>query len=521
MFVPTRNSKFPRGNRGDVMGVAGTVPQGFPGPFVDQPNQLTTVQAIASSLSEAATDSRRLLFARTFGYRIVAAWWGAIATMSPLRAPLEEFELINLPANALALADRIGSAIGGLAPESAAYEIGAVYTGMLTQQHRAEHGTYYTPPALSARLIAQAEHVGVDWKKDRILDPACGGGAFLTPIAQKIIASLSGCSSPFIIQNLGVRLRGYEIDPFSAWLSQVALDAVVAPISKEAGRQLPVVVSVCDSLHRKPPRERFDLVIGNPPYGRIRLSDLDRERFKRSLFGHANLYGLFTDLALQHLKTNGVIAYVTPTSFLAGEYFKKLRNVLGRNAPPQTIDFVTARSGVFDDVLQETVLATYQRGRTPGWVAAHQIAPTSRTNLNVDYVGLARLPADLSQPWLLPRTRSQVSLLKRLRGMRSRLSDWGYSVSTGPLVWNRYKAQLAYAPGQNRYPLIWAEAITSDGRFIFRAKKRNHAPYFEVREGDDWMTANAPPKSKDAGGSLPFCRRSLSRVMGWWWLKII
>jgi adenine-specific DNA-methyltransferase len=70
------------------------------------------------------------------------------------------------------------------------------------------------------------------------------------------------------------------------------------------------------------------------------------------------MYGLFTDMALRHTKPGGVIAYVTPTSFLAGEYFKNLRALLGRDAPPATIDFISARKGVFDDVLQETLLAT-------------------------------------------------------------------------------------------------------------------------------------------------------------------
>ena len=51
-------------------------------------------------------------------------------------------------------------------------------------------------------------------------------------------------------------------------------------------------------------------MIGNPPYGRVRLSQQRRRRFSRSLFGHANLYGLFTDLALRHTKPGGVIGFL-------------------------------------------------------------------------------------------------------------------------------------------------------------------------------------------------------------------
>ena len=90
-----------------------------------------------------------------------------------------------------------------------------------------------------------------------------------------------------------------------------------------------------------------------------------RGKFADSLFGHANLYGVFTDQALRLTLAGGLVAYLTPTSFLAGEYFKSLRGLLGRDAPPAKIGFVEERKGVFADVLQETLLAVYRRGGDP------------------------------------------------------------------------------------------------------------------------------------------------------------
>lgn len=450
----------------------------------------TMSRAFAASLAEPD----RLVLARAFGIRVVMAWWQAYASSDvhsePLRPLLQTLPVAALPETARMLADRIGKAAAQLDAESATHQIGLAYTGMLPSEYRAARGIYYTPPALTARLIAQATAAGVDWTRARVLDPACGGGAFLAPVAQQIIDALPDCSPRILIENIAARLRGYEIDPFAAWLSQVALDAVLLPIACKARRRLPVLVTVCDSLRESPPQERFDLVIGNPPYGRVRLDATDRARFKRSLYGHANLYGLFTDLALRHTKTGGIIAYVTPTSFLAGEYFKNLRALLGRNAPPATIDFVAARKGVFDDVLQETLLATYRRDGDPIPVAVHEITSDSRTDLIIKDAGKIALPAAPSQPWLLPRHPLQAPLVARLTQMRHRLADWGYAVSTGPLVWNRHKDQLAGRPGQHHLPLVWAEAISSDGRFIFRADRRNHAPYFEIRRGDDWLVTD-------------------------------
>jgi adenine-specific DNA-methyltransferase len=246
-------------------------------------------------------------------------------------------------------------------------------------------------------------------------------------------------------------------------------------------------VRVCDTLRGAPPAEPFDLVIGNPPYGRVRLDASERKRFERSLFGHANAYGLFTDAAIALTKPGGVIAYVTPASFLAGEYFKNLRSLLGREAPPASIDFVSARGGVFDGVLQETLLATYRRGASAGPVVISTLQPVDETALAVEAIGLASLPPEASSPWIVPRHRDHMRLAAALATMPHRLADWGYTVSTGPLVWNRYKDQLAHRPARNRYPVIWAEAVAPGGAFVWRAEKRNHAPYCEIRPRDAWM----------------------------------
>jgi adenine-specific DNA-methyltransferase len=76
--------------------------------------------------------------------------------------------------------------------------------------------------------------------------------------------------------------------------------------------------------------------------------------------------------------------------------------------------------------------------------------------------------------------------------MPHRLKDFGYKVSTGPLVWNRHKAQLAVKQSKKTFPLIWAESVTANGSFQFRAEKRNHVPYFKTEPGDDWLITRKP-----------------------------
>lgn len=456
---------------------------------IEPADTLNVARIMAKALAEAMPEADRLPMARSFGYRLVAAWWNALTggeAKFPLRPLLQPLSFDQLPEPAAASADSIGSAAAALEPEAAAYAIGLTYTSMLPPSYRASHGMFYTPPQITARLIDQATTAGVDWTTARVLDPACGGGAFLAPVAKRILDALPDVTPAILVKNIGSRLRGFEIDPFAAWLSQVTLDAVMLQVCRKAGRRLPVVVTVCDTLRRRPPRDRFDLVIGNPPYGRVTLSAEDRARFARGLYGHANLYGLFTELALSHAKAGGVVAYVTPTSFLSGEYFKNLRALIGADAYPVTADFVASRKGVFEDVLQETLLTTYRRGAPAIPARTFEVMPGG-DGIEVAPAGAFSLPADASQPWMLPRSPAQAGLIERLQAMPHRLSDWGYAVSTGPLVWNRFKDQLQFRPGRGRLPLIWAESVTSDGRFVFRAEKKNHQPYFEPKPGDEWL----------------------------------
>jgi adenine-specific DNA-methyltransferase len=431
--------------------------------------------------------------ARAFGVSVIRAWWSEVAGADRLRPFLTDFDTQTLPQEIEDLAAELGRVVSRAGcVEAAAYQIGLIYTGMLPLAHRSAHGIFYTPPALTARLLQLAEDAGVNWSTARALDPACGGGAFLTPMAELICENLAHCDPRIIVENIGNRLRGYDLDPFGAWLSQVTLDAAMLPTTRAAGTNLPQVIEVGDSLARLAPDDGFDLVIGNPPYGRVKLGADDRARFKRSLYGHSNLYGLFTDMALQHARPGGIVAFVTPTSFLAGQYYKNLRQLLADEAPPVAIDFITARKGVFDEVLQETLLATYRRGGKPVRISVAQLDTGDDGDVIVSKATKIALPRLPSEPWLLPRSADEAALVRRVGKMATRLADWGYRVSTGPLVWNRHKSQVVAKAGDDTYPLVWAESITADGRFAFKATKRNHAPFFRFQAGDEWLVTDKP-----------------------------
>ena len=447
---------------------------------------------IARTLSGQIAERHRLAFARSLTFAAIEACRKA-AELPPTVETPDGVDVHMMTAEAAKVAQEIGRAMSAMAPQNAAYMAGVIYTTALPEAYRAAHGMFFTPPALADCLLTMAEEAGTDWATARVLDPSCGGGAILVPAALRMVERMGRTEPAFMLQQIGARLRGFEIDSFGAWLAQASLELALQDVIRAAGRPLPSVVDIRDSLDlREGELGLFDLVAGNPPYGRITPSQDRLALYRRSIYGHANLYGLFTDAALRWVKRKGVVAYLTPTSMLSGLYFKALRKVLAENAPPHAINTVDQRGGVFVDVQQETMLATYKRGSAgrTGKVGFLTVGPEKA---RIDKAGTFRLPVDHDAPWLLPRTPRQVALTRRLRGMSHRLSDYGYGVSTGPLVWNRFKGQFSETRRGNAHPVIWAESVTSKGCFDWRSEKRNHAPWFDVKlPKDAWLIVDRP-----------------------------
>lgn len=454
--------------------------------------------AIARALATGASSQQaRVELARAFCWAAVEAYWQHLppARRSSDLPTAPEIAAAGLDKSATVLARDLGRGAAGRDVVEASYIIGRTYAAMLPDDMRSSLGVYYTPLALVERLLDQATAAGLDWRTCHVLDPACGGGAFLAPVARRMLRALGRCAPGVALRHLSERLAGFEIDPFAGWMTQVFVEATArVELRQHPGWRLPPIVRVCDSLEQQPAvdQRRFDLVIGNPPYGRVKLSAAVRGRYRRSLFGHANLYGVFTDLGLRYVRPGGLLCYVTPTSFLGGEYFKRLRELLLQEAPPWSIDFLARREGVFDDVLQETLLVTYRRGAAVDKVTVGLLHGGKGAGVTVESAGSIAVPASGPGAWIIPRSKAEAPLAQSLAGMPHRLADWGYVVSTGPLVWNRHREQRRHAKGAGCIPLIWAEAISPDGRFVFRAEKKNHTPYFKPGPGDEWLLVDEP-----------------------------
>src|SRR6185312_1441670 len=115
-------------------------------------------------------------------------------------------------------------------------------------------------------------------------------------------------------------------------------------------------------------------------------------------------------LGLKLLKPQGLAGFVTPTSFMSGRYFSKLRMHLIEHAEIASIGLVSDRAGVFIDVEQETAL-TLVRRREPEQLnnTAAQVSVVSRHG-TLTSVGDCALPSG-GAAWPIPRAEGDAELI--------------------------------------------------------------------------------------------------------------
>ena len=86
-------------------------------------------------------------------------------------------------------------------PEAAA-KMGRLYCLLLPSDHRAAHGIFYTPALLVGRLLDSAEAAGHDWTRGKVIDPSCGGGAFMVDAAARIVLALGPAAPAVVVADL-------------------------------------------------------------------------------------------------------------------------------------------------------------------------------------------------------------------------------------------------------------------------------------------------------------------------------
>lgn len=178
--------------------------------------------------------------------------------------------------------------------------------------------SFFTPVWLCDVMYKLALKNGFNETKGKILEPAVGTGNFLTVFKNPKNAV------------------GFELDPLNFEIAKKRVPEVklynnfFETAFLEKPRLTKVLKNDATWLKEYP----FDLVIGNPPYGKN--SNTYSSFFNKPRFKQVEAFFMYKSLKL--LKSGGLLVFITSSGFMRSEsYYEKEKNTLSKLA-----DFVDA-----------------------------------------------------------------------------------------------------------------------------------------------------------------------------------
>ncbi|MHB1098563.1 MAG: Eco57I restriction-modification methylase domain-containing protein [Burkholderiales bacterium] len=370
----------------------------------------------------------------------------------------------------------------------AAYWLATAYSYWVGDKVRTEQALYFTPPKLAERVIDDLVARGASLADSHWHDPACGGAAFLVPIAQRMAQAMTnaGLSKNKVLGKLQRQLSGSDLDKALLEISEHFLRmALYSYITTK--KQIPSFqLRQTDGLLAPSRRGLLapDVLACNPPYRKLKAAETEKylPKFRDVIRNQPNMYGLFIRKTLDIVKPGGLIGLLTPTSFLSGASFSKLRTCLLERSDILHVDMLSDRTSMFISVEQETVISVLK-------ARAHGMAPSPATDICVlspqgkyHSVGTCRFSGDGS-PWPVPRSVSDSDLLTASPQWTGRLKDYGYTPKVGHLVpyrdeRRRFAVRPTGRPQNCIVPLVWATDITVQGLAHGRVTRQQRTDYF-------------------------------------------
>ena len=209
-------------------------------------------------------------------------------------------------------------------------------------------GGFYTPEPIASFILRWALNGN---KELDILEPSCGDGVFLEVI----------------------RKGNYEYNSVTA----IEFDEIEANKSRHIELENSKIINSDFHDFCINSKQKFDLIIGNPPYIRYQYFDREQQKYASEIFAKAKLkYSKLTNAWVSFvvgssllLKEKGKIGFVLPAEILQVSYAQPLREFLGQFY--NKINIVSFEKLVFPDIQQEVVLLLCEKNNTNTHLIEH------------------------------------------------------------------------------------------------------------------------------------------------------
>jgi N-6 DNA Methylase/TaqI-like C-terminal specificity domain len=324
-----------------------------------------------------------------------------------------------------------------------------------TRARRKSSGSFYTPSAIAGNVVAAALLARSASSTPTVLDLSMGTGAFLLEAAR----ALAGDGDEALVAE--TCLFGFDCDP-------VAVDLAILGIWLETGARISILVDhlrIGDPLASMETACRYDVVVGNPPWG------IASSAYGRSAgTGRTDSFKLFLALALK--LTRGSIGMIVPQAVLLQQSHADIRAALRRVLDPYFV--ATLPDSVFPDAAAPACALVF--GPKPG---PSQVTVLSGIASRIHSISAGRWTSrgfPLAPGWLL-------DLLEDLQRRHPVLGDLKH-------LYRVRDVGINYNRGDIARRVLYAGPEPEDPRDLPRYRGRNFDRYTPIaREG--WIRHDA------------------------------
>ena len=350
------------------------------------------------------------------------------------------------------------------------------YIENMPKSLRKSYGQFFTS-AETASFMADMLSAPAGKCELSVLDPGAGSGILSAALIERL--EKSSVESIFLVC--------YENDPNILDLLQSNLKYIAENSAVKIHYEIRsenYILANYDDYNRtflaSPTPMQYDMIISNPPYKKLPKDAPEALAMPDICYGAPNLYFLFAEMALFHLKDNCEMTFIIPRSWTSGAYFKYFRQRFFSECVLRRIHLFVSRDKVFDNesVLQETMIITVRKTQTkPDSITI----TTSNSNSDFSAITSFKAPYDVVLSGddcyvYLVTNEDEVEILEGLNHWHDTLPSLGLKMKTGLTVDFRCRDSLRNSPESTSelatVPLFYSQHIQS-GKVVFPIGKEN------------------------------------------------
>ena len=207
-------------------------------------------------------------------------------------------------------------------------------TANWSEEIDASHGEVFTRRWVVDLILDLAGYEAkTDLASQTIIEPSCGGGAFVAPIVERLLASMTTHNRSF--EDLRGSLRAFDLLRHNVEISRKGAESALLAAGCQADLATDLAASwiqSADFLLDDHEAASADFVVGNPPY--IRLEDVPTEvsdEYRRrwpTMRGRSDIYIGFYEKGLELLKPEGRLAFICADRWMRNQYGGHLRKLI-------------------------------------------------------------------------------------------------------------------------------------------------------------------------------------------------